>query len=67
LSNPWAIGGAVLMALTQVAFTYLPLMNKLFSSAAIPLALWIDVLLVSLAAYIAIEIEKWLRRKVASR
>ena len=67
LSNPWAIGGAVLMALTQVGFTYLPFMNKLFGSAAIPLVLWIDVLLVSLAAYIAIEVEKWLRRKVASR
>jgi Ca2+-transporting ATPase len=67
LSNPWAIGGAVLMALTQLAFTYVPFMNNLFGSAALPLILWIDVLLVSLAAYIAIEIEKWLRRKAASR
>jgi len=64
-SNPWAVGGAVLMALIQLLFTYLPFMNTLFSSAPIPLALWLDVLAVSLAAYILVELEKWLRCKLA--
>jgi Ca2+-transporting ATPase len=66
-SNPWAVGGAILMVLLQLLFTYLPLMNRLFSSAPIPLVLWWDVLAVGLAAYIVIEVEKWLRRRSARR
>ena len=63
LSNPWAIGSAILMALIQLLYTYAPFMNTLFSSAPIPLALWLDVLAVGLAAFLLIEVEKWLRRK----
>jgi Ca2+-transporting ATPase len=63
-SNPWAIGSAILMALIQLVYTYAPFMNKLFSSAPIPPALWLDVLAVGLAAFIFIEVEKWLRRKL---
>jgi cation-transporting ATPase F len=64
-SNPWAIGGAILMALIQLLFTYAPFMNTLFNSAPISLALWLDVLAFGLAAYIIVEIEKWLRRRKA--
>ncbi len=64
-SNPWAIGGAVLMVVLQMLYTYAPFMNTLFSSAPISLELWLDVLAVSLAAYLVIEIEKGLRRKLA--
>jgi hypothetical protein len=39
----------------------------LFGSAPLPLWLWLDVLAVSVAAYIVIEIEKWLRRRLARR
>ena len=63
-SNPWAIGSAILMALIQLVYTYAPFMNKLFSSAPIPPALWLDVLAVGLAAFIFIEVEKWLRRRL---
>jgi cation-transporting ATPase F len=63
LSNPWALGGALLMAAIQIGFTYLPFMQRLFGSAAIPFALWLDVIGVSLAAYLVVEAEKWLRRK----
>jgi len=62
-SNPWAVGGAILMALIQLLYTYAPFMNTLFGSAPLPLLLWLDVLAVSLAAYLIIEVEKWLRRK----
>ncbi|NJD59333.1 MAG: cation-transporting P-type ATPase [Anaerolineae bacterium] len=64
-SNPWAIGGAILMVLLQMLFTYAPFMNTLFGSASIPWWLWLDVLGVSLAAFVIIEIEKWIRRKLA--
>ncbi len=66
-SNPWAIGGAILMTLIQLLFTYAPFMHTLFGSAPLPLMLWVDVLAVSLAAYIIIEIEKWLRRKLGEK
>ncbi|MCU0487017.1 MAG: HAD-IC family P-type ATPase, partial [Anaerolineales bacterium] len=62
-SNPWAVGGAILMVLLQLLFTYVPLMNDLFNSAPLPAYLWLDVLAVGLAAYFVIEIEKWLRRR----
>jgi Ca2+-transporting ATPase len=62
-SNPWAVGGSILMVLIQLLYTYVPFMNMVFGSAPIPGELWMDVLAVSLAAYILIEIEKWLRRR----
>jgi cation-transporting ATPase F len=64
-SNPWAVGGAILMVLIQMLYTYAPFMNTLFSSTPISLVLWLDVLAVGLAAYIIIEVEKWLRRKMS--
>lgn len=65
LSNPWAIGGAVLMTLLQLLYTYAPFMHEIFGSAPISLVLWLDVLAVSLVAYVIVEIEKWLNRKRA--
>jgi len=64
-SNPWAVGGAILMVLIQLLFTYAPFMNTLFSSTPISLTLWLDVLAVGFAAYIVVEVEKWLRRKLS--
>jgi Ca2+-transporting ATPase len=66
-TNPWALGGAVLMVLLQLLFTYLPVMNRLFGSAPLSLVLWLDVLGVGLAAFLLVEIEKWLRRRLAKR
>ncbi|MBN1440675.1 MAG: HAD-IC family P-type ATPase [Anaerolineales bacterium] len=63
LSNPWVLGGALLMAAIQVGFTYLPFMQRLFGSAGIPGYLWLDVIGVSLAAYAVVEVEKGLRRR----
>jgi len=64
-SNPWAVGGAVLMVLIQILFTYIPVMNRIFGSAPISLMLWLDVLAIGLVTFIVIEFEKWLRRKWA--
>ncbi len=64
-SNPWAVAGGVAMILIQMLFTYAPFMNNLFQSAPINLELWLSILAVSLASYIIVEFEKWLRRKLA--
>jgi magnesium-transporting ATPase (P-type) len=63
-SNRWAVGGALFMVLIQVAYTYLPFMNTLFGSQPISLTLWLDILVVSLAAFVIIELEKWVRRRI---
>lgn len=65
-SNPWTLGGAILMLLTQLLWTYAPFMNRIFASAPISFRLWVDVLAVGLAAYAIVEIEKWLRRRLTS-
>ncbi len=62
-SNAWAVLGAGLMVLIQLVFTYAPFMNALFGSAPITFDLWLDVLGVGLAAFVLIEIEKWLRAR----
>ncbi len=62
-SNPWAVGGAILMVLIQLLYTYAPFMNMLLGSAPISLSLWQDVLAFGLAAFILVEFEKWLRRR----
>ncbi len=51
------------MVLIQVAYTYLPFMNTLFGSQPLSLIFWLDILVVSLVAFVIIEIEKWVRRR----
>lgn len=62
-SNPWAVGGAILMTLIQLLFTYSSFMNNIFGSAPLPPVLWLDIFAVGLIAFATIEIEKWMRRK----
>ncbi|MBN2424750.1 MAG: cation-transporting P-type ATPase [Calditrichaceae bacterium] len=65
-SNPVLFGGVSIMIVLQLFFTYLPLMNTLFQSAAISLEVWIRVLLISVAASLIVAIEKWLTKKSSS-
>lgn len=66
-SNPWAIAGAGGMVLLQLAFTYAPAMNRLFSSAPIGAEAWGWILAVSVGTYMLVELEKWLARARAGR
>ena len=63
LSNPWVGVGVVAMVLLQLLFTYLPVLNGVFSSAPISLAAWGRILAVSIVAYVVVELEKYLRRR----
>ncbi len=62
-SNPWVLGGAVTMFLLQLAYTYLPVMNRLFQSAPIDLAVWGRTAAAGLVVFVVIEIEKKLWQK----
>jgi Ca2+-transporting ATPase len=62
-SNPWILGGAVAMFLLQLAYTYLPVMNRLFQSAPVTLAVWGRTVAAGMVVFIMVEIEKWLWKK----
>jgi cation-transporting ATPase F len=60
-SNPWTWAGAGLMIALQVAFTYVPAMNRLFESAPIDAAAWGAIALLSLFLSLAVAVEKKVR------
>ncbi|MDI3492663.1 MAG: cation-transporting P-type ATPase [Desulfomicrobiaceae bacterium] len=60
-SNPWVLGGAAVMLLLQLAFTYAPFMNHTFSTAPVGLLPWIKTVAAGIAAYLIVEWEKRLR------
>ena len=62
-SNLWVLGGAVAMFLLQLAYTYLPVMNRLFQSAPIDLAVWGRTVVAGVGVFVIIEIEKKLWNK----
>jgi Ca2+-transporting ATPase len=59
-TNPWLLGGVVLMAAFQLLFTYLPLMNRMFHSAPLNLEVWGLILGIGAIIYCVVEFEKWL-------
>ncbi|MBI5816443.1 MAG: cation-transporting P-type ATPase [Nitrospinae bacterium] len=61
-SNPWVIGGVLIMLFLQGLYTYLPAMNWMFRSAPISLEAWGRILAVSATVLVVVEIEKWLWR-----
>ena len=66
-SNFWVLGGVVTMTLVQIAYTHLPVMNRLFQSAPIAPAVWGRTVVAGLAVFVIIEIEKrlWLKKAEA--
>ena len=59
--NGWVWAGAGSMLALQLAFTYLPAMNRTFQTAPIGWAAWLEILLVAALATVAVEIGKWRR------
>ena len=49
-----------LLALFQLLFTYVPLMQRLFGTAALDAAAWARIALVGVAVLLIAELEKWL-------
>ncbi len=62
-SNPWLWAGISAMALVQLAFTYLPVMNRLFHSEPISAGYWLAILAVGLAIYTVLGLEKLMRSR----
>ncbi len=66
-SNRWIVGGVSTMIALQLAFTYVPLMNRIFHSAPIGFDAWWRILLTAVVAYAVVGLEKWLRQQWAER
>ncbi|MBE0471527.1 MAG: cation-transporting P-type ATPase [Methyloprofundus sp.] len=60
-SNLWVWIGILCMAAAQWAFTYLPVMNKLFHTAPISLNDWIPIFTVGLIIHLVIAFDKRIR------
>jgi Ca2+-transporting ATPase len=66
-SNQWLTLGVVTMIVLQLAFTYIPFMNVAFHSEPIGLDAWWRIVLTGVAAYVIVEVEKWIRRILERR
>ncbi len=63
-SNKWVFGGAAIMLLLQIVYTYLPIMNTLFQSAPISMGAWTRIIGAGIIGYLIVETEKRLQVKV---
>ena len=66
-SNLWIYLGIASMLLAQWLFTHTAVMNRLFHTAPLDLLSWAYILAVGCTAYVVIEFEKWVRRRLARR
>jgi len=60
-SNAWLIAGIAAAWLAQIAFTYLPLLNRLFHTAPVRAEAWIYIIAIGVVTFAVVELEKWLR------
>ncbi len=65
--NPYVLLSIGLLVVIQTAFTYLPLMQKLFSVVALDAAAWGLILCFGMLLFIAVEVEKLAIRKLGKR
>ncbi|PKP60257.1 MAG: ATPase [Candidatus Altiarchaeales archaeon HGW-Altiarchaeales-1] len=62
-SNKWIIIGVAIAFGAQLMITYIQPLQEIFRTAAFPLEWWPILLMTLLSAFVAVEIEKFLRRK----
>ncbi len=60
-------GGIAIMAVMQLGFTYLPIMNQLFSTAPLTGTTWVVIGSLALAMFWIVGLEKWLRARANKR
>jgi Ca2+-transporting ATPase len=65
LSNRWIPLGFLFMALLQLAFTYLPFMNRLFHTEPIGLESWGAIAAVAVVAHFVVGLEKFMARRLS--
>jgi magnesium-transporting ATPase (P-type) len=66
-SNKWILGGIGVTVVLGVAIVYVPFLNVLFRTAPFPAEWWPPLLLALLPGFVAVEIEKLVRRLFRKR
>ena len=61
--NRAALGVMGILLLVQLAFVYLPVMNDVFGSRPLPAQTWAVIVVTALGVFVAVELEKWWRRR----
>jgi len=62
-SNLWVFGGAGLMFVLQLLFTYVPVMNTALHSSPIGLDAWLRIVAAASLIMVVVGIEKWFVRR----
>jgi Ca2+-transporting ATPase len=65
-SNRWLIAGIAATWLLQIAFTYFPVLNRLFHTAPVRAEAWIYIVSIGIFTFGVVELEKWLRFRRAA-
>ena len=63
LSNKPLLGAVLFTVLLQLALVYLPTLNALFDTQPLPLRHLLWTFLAGSMVFVAVEIEKWVRRR----
>jgi cation-transporting ATPase F len=66
-SNRWLVGGVALTVVLQLLFTYWTPMNELFGTSPIDVLSWVKIIGIAAIAWIVVEAEKAIRRRLAGR
>jgi cation-transporting ATPase F len=59
-SNPWLVAGIASTWLVQIAFTYSPVLNRLFHTAPVRAEAWAYIVSIGIFTFAVVELEKWL-------
>ena len=63
-TNPILLAGVGAMVLLQLAFTYLPLFNRLFHTAPLRGDTWLVIGGIAIVVFLIVGIEKWVRSRL---
>ena len=62
-SNKWMLAGIAITIITDLMIVYLPPLQTLFRTTAVPVGWWGLIALALLPGFLAVELEKWLRKR----
>ncbi|MDD2775647.1 MAG: cation-transporting P-type ATPase [Gallionella sp.] len=65
--NVYILITTALLLVTQLAFTYLPIMQKLFNAVALDTAAWLHIITFGVLLFVIMEIEKAVIRKITGK
>lgn len=66
-SNQWILGGVLLQVAAQAALTYLPFMNRVFSTAPIGADVWLRIVAAAVVISVVIAADKFVALRLAGR